>query len=472
MSNNALPTLNVSDYRGVPSVSNLSGSSNNAISTPNASDNRGVTTVSAIQKASQKKMSFSGAVKSSAFPKKDQAIIFPVIEGLQVRDYVLATGDIVDPKDILFAFRMSNGRMCLYFSSKDIVNDFIENHGGVNINDTYVPARKLILPAQRIILSNVQPCIPHEVIEEVLRGRGLKLVSPISFVGAGINPDPFRHIFSSRRQVFVATDQAHDIPNSVCITFEEEDYRIFLSDDKLRCFRCKAEGHISSNCNAPVVDIHIPDIFNKRPAPPTEGTTEGTSLEVQESCSDSTDADAIQDTMEAESIQDSHEDSDQPPSTSNVSSTPLTENEASFQQVVHPRPASKKLKLDTDTDPDRKQPESYKEIEEIWQQSSRSMSYIDFTQFFNHVKGSSRPLDVARTYTDNLDGLLALLKLVQLKLSERTPKERCKRLIVSLKKALVKEGVEISSPWQSRSSSVTSMTRSVSQESVQSNTSY
>lgn len=459
MSSNAAFTRDASANRGVPGTSNPTVSSNPKSQEPS------------------KRMSFSSAVKSSAFPKKEQAIIFPVVEGLQVRDYVVATGNVVDPKDILFASRMSNNRICLYFSSKTIVDNFIENHGGVNINDIYVAARKLILPAKRVVLSNVSPCIPHAIIEDELKAHGLKLVSPMSFIGAGIGVDKFRHVYSFRRQVFIAIDPTRDIPSSICVTFEEEEYRIFLSDDKLRCFRCQGENHIASNCSAPIADIDLTNASKKRPLTTTEESTEGASLEVQENYSDS---------VEAESIQDSHQ-PDPSTRTSDVSPTPptdntspSTENDTPPQQPVKTKSA-KKMKLDTAAPKSRpdiaqEQPESYEELETLWQEDDdRPMGYIDFTQFLRRVKNNNRPLDVARLYTDNIEGLLDLLRTAHLSLSDRDNralKQRCRRLTVSLKKALKAEGIEIGSPFTSRCSSASSITRAVSQESLNSETSY
>lgn len=411
-----------------------------------------------------KRMSFSSAVKSSAFPKKDQAVIFPVIEGLQVRDYVFATGELVDPKDMLFVSRMSNNRVCLYFSSKEIVNDFIEKHGGVEINGVFVPARKLILPAQRIIISNVQPFMSHEIIEQELKGKGLKLVSPVSFIGAGIGVDRYRHMCSFRRQVFVAVDQTANIPTSIEITFENEIYRVFLADDKVRCFKCKEEGHIAANCTIVTDDIAIPST-NKRPPPLTDETSDLASLEVQESCPD---------VVEAEVTNGSQKEPQSSRTNEVTEATPLPGIIAGGtkpkKQVSDAKSASKKIKLDKSLEPT----ESYEGLEKIWQDNTpKPLDYIHFTEFLTKVKGSNRPLEIARIYTDDMNGVLSLLKNAQFHTSQRPVKERCRRLVVSLKKALLKEGKQISSPPQSRSSSVqsrsscvSSLNRSISQESL------
>lgn len=60
----------ISDYRGVPNSTSQSKEMNNQnMSIPNT-----------------KKTSFSNVLKASSFPKKDQAIIYPVVEGIPVKE--------------------------------------------------------------------------------------------------------------------------------------------------------------------------------------------------------------------------------------------------------------------------------------------------------------------------------------------------------------------------------------------------
>lgn len=416
-------------------------------------------------KVKSKAMSFSSIVKASSFPKKDQAVVFPVVEGLQIRDYVIATGEVVKPEDMQFVSRMSNNRVCMYFSSKQVVDSFIDEYGGIEVNGMFIPARKLILPAQRLILSNVSPFIPHSVLEEELRDRGLKLVSPISFIGAGIGIDKFRHMCSFRRQVFISTDQKVEIPSSVNVIYEEEEYHIFLSDGKIRCFVCKEEGHIAANCKASPIDLEMFDRANKRPPPPAAETLEEASIDVQDGSQPSV---AGTPTTSQE-----NQTADKTPSSEQVGII----DDQTIQQDPPPKsPVSdvpeslpKRFKID----PQVKAIDPSKEIEQNWQDSnSKPLNCIDMIQFLNDVKGSNKPIQVARKYTDDINGLLAQIKIVQQSVSDRTTKERCKRLSTSLKKTLLKEGKPVTSPPLSRSSSTSSLRPSQSQESVNSATSY
>lgn len=46
--------------------------------------------------------------------------------------------------------------------------------------------RRLVTPAKRIILSNVNLCIPHDILETEIQRIGYKLASPMNFLRAGI----------------------------------------------------------------------------------------------------------------------------------------------------------------------------------------------------------------------------------------------------------------------------------------------
>lgn len=86
-------------------------------------------------------LNYSNAVKSNysySFPKKEQAIIMNTVEGLKIGQYVVAIGSIVGPKRILFASRISNGRMCIYLDSKQTVETLINNHDTVLIEDNEI----------------------------------------------------------------------------------------------------------------------------------------------------------------------------------------------------------------------------------------------------------------------------------------------------------------------------------------------
>ncbi|KAK9686076.1 hypothetical protein QE152_g37462 [Popillia japonica] len=95
---------------------------------------------------SNKTQSFASIVKDNAmsnfkFPERDQAIVFDTIDDTQKNDY--------------------------------IIDKFLDNHKGITLQDKFINARRLVSTAKRVILSNVSPCIPHNIVEEHLKRAGL-----------------------------------------------------------------------------------------------------------------------------------------------------------------------------------------------------------------------------------------------------------------------------------------------------------
>lgn len=196
--------------------------------------------------------SFANALKYArakvSFPEREQAIVFDTLDNTVKDDYIVGVGKLIGPKNIIFASRVSNNRVCIYLSSKKMVETFIAVHEGITINDEFVRARRLVSPAKRVILSNVSPCIPHEAIEYELKRLKLKTVSHITFIGAGLVNPEYKHILSFRRQVYIILDEKEQLPESILILHKQNYFRIFISTDELRCFSCKKLGHVAQKC--------------------------------------------------------------------------------------------------------------------------------------------------------------------------------------------------------------------------------
>ena len=154
-------------------------------------------------------------------------------------------GTPIGPKNIIFSSRISNNRICIYLSSKAIVDKLINERTPFKINNKILYGRRLITPSQRLVLSNVCPTIPNHILVTELEGKNLSLLSSITYIKINI-PDPeYTHVLSFRRQVFISPTE--EIPESILINFDDTQYRIFLSTDS-QCFKCKQMGHVISQC--------------------------------------------------------------------------------------------------------------------------------------------------------------------------------------------------------------------------------
>nr|CAH7752427.1 unnamed protein product [Callosobruchus chinensis] len=176
---------------------------------PNTSTiNNPTTSVSTVNSSTTMAYSAASTQHTYKHPNKEQAIVFPSVDGLKIQDYLLNLGPIVNPKNILFCSRVSNNRICVYLSSKQIVDQFLETAGEIILNGESLRARRLITPSDRLVMSNVSPTIPHRLLKDKLEQIGLHLVSPISFLRIGATVPEYSHILSFRRQIFIkATKQ-------------------------------------------------------------------------------------------------------------------------------------------------------------------------------------------------------------------------------------------------------------------------
>lgn len=376
----------------------------------------------------------------NAFPGKEQAIILNAVEGLTLTDYVVAAGKIVEPKNILFASKISNNRICVYLSNTEFV-DIICNHTSINIDGKEIGIRRLITPARRIILSNVCPSIPHDVLLHTITRMGVVPVSPMSFLRAGITGDEYGHVLSFRRQIYIQPNVEIELPSSVVITYENTNYRIFLTFDDLKCFICKTSGHIASQCpnqnnaspatndaiinqpseNTTIAIVYTPNESNVQNYTKTPGLKRNASSIASSS-------------LEQGEIEEEEEDAEhKKPTVEASSNTPIFQIP---QQKTHK--TVKKPKHNAST-------ESLTPIEELMKpaqipiESKTPPFILNFQQissFLDNVTGSVDPLSIARQYTNNIPQLLEMMHSIYPHFKHRSIKSRCTRIQKKIKKQL------------------------------------
>ncbi|KAK2574758.1 hypothetical protein KPH14_012961, partial [Odynerus spinipes] len=150
--------------------------------------------------------SYAKMVKQVQYPTKEQAIVLDSMEGFSVQDYTVAVGSLVHPSNIRYVSRISHGRVCIYLSTKELADKVTANKTTINIGPHILEIRPLISRSKRIILSNVCPIIPSNVIEEELSKLHIKPTSQITNIRAAINVPGYAHVLSFRRQMYVQPD--------------------------------------------------------------------------------------------------------------------------------------------------------------------------------------------------------------------------------------------------------------------------
>ncbi|CAH1111563.1 unnamed protein product [Psylliodes chrysocephalus] len=124
--------------------------------------------------------SYVSVVKTTSkpsFPKKDQAIVMHADDNPKLFDYVKEIGDIVGPKHISFASRISNNGICIYLANSNLFDDLLKSHASVTISNIIISIRRLVSPTKRIIISNISPYIPNDLAENGIKSLGLQLTS-------------------------------------------------------------------------------------------------------------------------------------------------------------------------------------------------------------------------------------------------------------------------------------------------------
>jgi len=200
------------------------------------------------QSTSQLK-TFAETTANTQFPKKEQAIVLNTINDIPQLEYIKALGKITSTKKISFASRISNNRFCVYFTDKSTVDELIQNFSCITINEHQIPFRRLVNPAKRFIISKVCPLIPNTAIVDALKNTDIVPTSQIKHLKAGINVQGNEHTMSFRRQIYISHEDIPKLPSSLLINVNENQFRIFLTDDKITCFLCKSVDHTTTNCN-------------------------------------------------------------------------------------------------------------------------------------------------------------------------------------------------------------------------------
>lgn len=374
------------------------------------------------------KQSYSNITKNIfKYPKKEQGIILNAAEGIKIKEYIYAVGNLVDPKNILAASRLSNERICIYLSSKTLVDELLKNQQSIEIGEHKINMRRLITPSKKIILSNVCPTIPNEIIEQSLQNLNIKCTSPIYLIKAGLPETNYSHIVSFRRFLYIVPEENIIIPDSIIIYYEGDNYRIFIQPDELKCFKCNQEGHLSSRCN----NISNTDPqqsaetrANKRHSPST--TTETADTPIEERVNPFTNLNNLLQENLVSNIQENTEKGEDE-----------THTQIRSQKKKKLSQKNKKPKTETDTD-ETSLDQLLEPIKRLLdsEQTKYSFTYPQFEKFITEIYSAPNPVQTANKFMTDTDLLIATLQDFHCLLTHRKIKYRFTRIISNIKKQL------------------------------------
>ncbi len=184
-------------------------------------------------------------------PSDEQGLVFAHKNDYKVRDYLMALKDLVKgPKNIIAAARVSNNRIIVFLSTKELAEEFLIAHGGITLDSQFIKGRKLG-NTRKLIFSNVSPVIPNDILENHLKTElKLELASNLSILRVSPTDDLFSHVVSWRRQVYCKIDDRRltHLPSSFLFHYGDKTHRIFITYDEFVCFKCHKQGHKADDC--------------------------------------------------------------------------------------------------------------------------------------------------------------------------------------------------------------------------------
>lgn len=396
------------------------------------------------------KVSYAQITQQTTFPTKEQAIVLDAIDGITIKEYTIAIGNIIGPNNIRFVSRISNGRVCIYCSNQEIVDKLINSHTKIKINSQILEIRPLISKTKRVILSNVCPIIPHSVIETKISEIKIKPASQITFIRAGIKDPGYTHILSFRRQFYIQPEDVDKLPEHIQIIFDNTEYWIYISTDNITCFICKEVGHLAKHCHT--TNIQSTDTMKTKTYPSIITTPESPSTNIPSNEINNTESKEIQDRRDTVTLNtdSSLDDKINSPNTSGIK---RNRSEASLSSEATAVPSKlsqfhvtentesnmntststsklnkKKTKLASSIDINLF-PES---VKEHVINTGYPLNLEQFKNFLQQTYGHPKTMELAKNFTEDIPALIKMLQNTYIHFNERSIKNRITRIIKRL----------------------------------------
>lgn len=165
--------------------------------------------------------------------------------GVTVEELLLVIGEQVGFENIISASRM-NKAVVIFLKSDSLVNQLTVS--GMWVKEKFVSITPLSAPATKIIISNVPPFIPNEILTKELQRFG-KIASPVRMIPLGCRNNALKHVLSFRRQVLMfLSSQDRNLEVSFRVNHMDNSYMVYASTESLKCFECGELGHKRFAC--------------------------------------------------------------------------------------------------------------------------------------------------------------------------------------------------------------------------------
>lgn len=163
----------------------------------------------------------------TTYPPKEQAILIYAIKGVSLKIYIDSLSKIVPLSTIVCANREPEDHIGIFLSSESVVDEIMNNHPFINIENMKMPISRFINRPQKIIFECVLPHIPDEILIKALKDIDITTTSPIALIRHEYVR--FRHVFTFKREVYIKSNDISKIPDYITIAYDNETHKIRIS---------------------------------------------------------------------------------------------------------------------------------------------------------------------------------------------------------------------------------------------------
>nr|CAI5844802.1 unnamed protein product [Callosobruchus analis] len=266
----------------------------------------------------------------------------------------------------------------------------------------------MIIPALRLVISNICPTVPNGVIEDLMKSHGIKLLSRITYLRVGMPEAEYAHVLSFRRVVYIAPSEV-TIPDTTTLSFEGTTYRIFLSTDGINCSYCQQPGHSQLQCpnKAPSSDGNTNANTAQQSAPTPQPN------ETQET--------PYTQTTDPTTSKSTTENSFQPPKPTDINLHTSTSQQVKRQLPISPEITESNTINLCQTTAQTKKKKTSGDLEELLEPASdfinspQNTTKLNITEIADYIENAQKSKDIitiSKNYTDDLTELEKSLSIL------------------------------------------------------------
>lgn len=209
---------------------------------------------------------------NSYTPSRQNAIVLDSTQGVTQDQCLRAVADQIGGKNIHYVTRLSGGRICLYLTDSNCVDKAIDG-GGIVVQGQFIPARRYVSQAKKVVISNCPPELTDDDLKAILQPFG-KIVSPPTRLRVTTVHEDLKHIKSWRRSVYMLINddpEQPQLPPRMMVTSNIDKnvkHTLYIDKDEILCKFCAGPGHNEDKCKKRLEqERNFPQINNSFNAP-------------------------------------------------------------------------------------------------------------------------------------------------------------------------------------------------------------